>query len=184
MRFILAVKPTSHFALFEEAQRVLDHGQGHSLQQIDADDERITHRFRWVHDLPLNDAHPDLRGHFLDYAQMGPDAKTHRFTWITDLPLDAHTTYPIMRGGRCRWKIENETFNTLKNQGYHLEHNYGHGQQYLATLFGFLTILAFLVDQLQKHACPLFQQALQTHHSLRGLWDKMRAFFLGFLIDD
>ena len=34
-----------------------------------------------------------------------------------------------MRGGRARWKIENETFNTLKNQGYHFEHNYGHGKK-------------------------------------------------------
>ena len=34
-----------------------------------------------------------------------------------------------------RWKIENETFNTLKNQGYHAEHNFGHGNQYLAYNF-------------------------------------------------
>jgi hypothetical protein len=35
----------------------------------------------------------------------------------------------LMRGARARWKIENETFNTLKNQGYHFEHNFGHGDQ-------------------------------------------------------
>jgi hypothetical protein len=34
-----------------------------------------------------------------------------------------------MRGGRARWKIENETFNTLKNQGYNFEHNYGLGEK-------------------------------------------------------
>jgi hypothetical protein len=28
----------------------------------------------------------------------------------------------LVKGGRARWKIENEAFNTLKNQGYHLEH--------------------------------------------------------------
>ena len=36
---------------------------------------------------------------------------------------------------RARWKIENETFNTLKNQGYHFEHNYGHGEQHLSVVF-------------------------------------------------
>jgi hypothetical protein len=38
----------------------------------------------------------------------------------------------MTKAGRCRWKIENECFNTLKNQGYHLEHNYGHGQKNLS----------------------------------------------------
>jgi hypothetical protein len=43
-----------------------------------------------------------------------------------------------MRGGRARWKIENETFNTLKNQGYHFEHNYRHGTQNLSVVFAIL----------------------------------------------
>jgi len=183
MRFILGVKPGSHYALFEDAEQALAQGDGHTLEQVDPDDERITHRFRWVEDLALNDSHKDLRLHFLDYEQISPK-KTQHFTWITDLPLNADTLYTIMRGGRCRWKIENETFNTLKNQGYHLEHNYGHGTQYLASVFAYLTMLAFLVDQLQKHACPLFQKALEKNHSMRGLWDKMRAFFLVLTLDD
>ena len=158
-------------------------GQAGFLELLDADDARITHRFSWVENLGLNDSHPQIRVHFLDYKQIGPK-KTQHFTWITDLPLTADTVYTLMRGGRARWKIENETFNTLKNQGYHLEHNYGHGKQHLSTVFAYLTLLAFLVDQLQKHSCSLFQQALEKHHSMRGLWDKMRTFFFGFLIAD
>ena len=183
MRFILGVKPGSHYALFDDAQTAFDQGHGQHLEIIDANDERIRHRFGWVEDLALNDSHPDLRVHFLDYEQIGPKKNQH-FTWITDLPLTPDSVYPIMKGGRARWKIENETFNTLKNQGYHLEHNYGHGDQYLASVFAYLTMLAFLVDQLQKHSCALFQQALKKHHSMRGLWDKMRAFFLSFTLDD
>ena len=180
--FILGVKPTSHYALFEEAQHADQAGSSATLEIIDADDARITHRFRWVQDLALNDSNTHLRVHFLDYEQIGPK-KTQHFTWITDQPLNEDTVYTIMRGGRARWKIENETFNTLKNQGYHLEHNYGHGKQYLSSVFALLTMLAFLVDQLQKRTCPLFQQALQKQHSMRGLWDKMRAFFFSFLIE-
>ena len=70
-----------------------------------------------------------------------------------------------MRGGRARWKIENETFNTLKNQGYHLEHNYGHGEQNLSVVLALLMMLAFLVDQVQQLCCPLFQAA----------WHKMKT---------
>jgi hypothetical protein len=183
MRFILGVKPGSHYALFEDAQAAFDQAPENALERVDADDARITHRFRWAHAIGLNDSNTHLRVHVLDYEQIGPK-KTQHFTWITDLPLTADTVYTIMRGGRARWKIENETFNTLKNQGYYLEHNYGHGQQYLASVFAYLTMLAFLVDQLQKHTCPLFQQALEKHHSMRGLWDQMRAFFLSFLIAD
>jgi hypothetical protein len=58
--------------------------------------------------------------------------------------------------GRGRWKIENETFNTLKNQGYHFEHNYGHGEQHLATALAMLLMLAFLMDQIQQLCCRSF----------------------------
>ena len=46
---------------------------------------------------------------------------------------------------RARWKIENETFNVLINNGYHLEHNFGHGKQHLAMIFATLNLLAFAI---------------------------------------
>lgn len=61
----------------------------------------------------------------------------------------------MMRGGRARWRIENETFNTLKNQGYHLEHNFGLGEKYLSLIFFSVMMLSFLVDQLQDCCCAL-----------------------------
>ena len=67
-------------------------------------------------------------------------------------------------GALC-WKIENETFNTLKHQGYHLEHNFGHGEQNLSVVsLALLMMLAFLVDQTQQLCCPLF----------RAVWQKIR----------
>jgi hypothetical protein len=39
---------------------------------------------------------------------------------------------------------ENENNNVLKNHGYHLEHNFGHGHAYLAQLLVALNLLAFL----------------------------------------
>ena len=77
-----------------------------------------------------------------------------------------------------------ETFNTLKNQGYGLEHNYGHGQQHLATVFAVLTMLAFLVDQVQELGCRLFQAARARFHSRTSLWERMRALFTDFRIAD
>ncbi len=49
----------------------------------------------------------------------------------------------IVACGRARWKIENESFNVLKNHGYELEHNFGHGQNFLAMTLATLNLLAF-----------------------------------------
>src|SRR5262249_22574966 len=45
--------------------------------------------------------------------------------------------------GRGRWKIENEGFNVMKNHGYELEHNFGHGKKFLAMTLAALNLLAF-----------------------------------------
>src|SRR3989442_7902861 len=75
----------------------------------------VVHRFRFVNDLPLNAVHTDVRVHFIEYWEVG-DAKVQHFSWVTDLRVSKRNVYHLMRGGRARWKIENETFNTLKNQ--------------------------------------------------------------------
>nr|VFJ61124.1 MAG: hypothetical protein BECKFM1743A_GA0114220_102792 [Candidatus Kentron sp. FM] len=83
----------------------------------------------------------------------------------------------LMRGGRARWKIENETFNTLKNQGYHFEHNFGHGYKHLTTVLMHLMMLAFLIDQIQQLCCPMFRAALTTAQRKIYLWRKLRSRF-------
>jgi hypothetical protein len=88
-----------------------------------------------------------------------------------------------MRGGRARWKIENETFNTLKNQGYNFEHNYGHGEQHLSVVFAMLMMLAFLVDQTQQLCCALFQAVWAKLGSKRLLWERMRALFYTYRLN-
>ena len=89
----------------------------------------------------------------------------------------------IVRGGRARWRIENETFNTLKNQGYHFEHNFGHGMKNLSVVFAMLMMLAFLVDQTQQLACQLFQAVWGKLGSKRNLWEQMRALFYAYKFD-
>ncbi|MCY4264454.1 MAG: hypothetical protein OXE78_06325 [Gammaproteobacteria bacterium] len=87
-----------------------------------------------------------------------------------------------MRAGRARWKVENETFNTLKNQGYHFEHNFGHGKHFLASVFSNLMMLAFLIDQ--GLCCQLFQQAQEKAERPRYFWHKVRSMFDWWLLPD
>ena len=91
--------------------------------------------------------------------------------------------YILMRGGRCRWKIENETFNTLKNQGYHFGHNFGLGKKNLSAVFVMLMMLAFLVEQIQELCSPMYKAALEKAGSKKELWYKQRSLFLCYKLD-
>jgi hypothetical protein len=180
MHFILGVKPGDHQALFAEVDR--RERLGPVMRREVTEEQGVIHRFRFVNALPLNQSHPDLLVNFLEYWEVHEDKVLH-FSWITDFELSEVNLFAIMRGGRARWKIENETFNTLKNQGYSLEHNYGHGQHHLATTFGFLMILAFLVDPIQELCCATSQAARNARHSRTSLWHWMRSLFTGYYIE-
>ncbi len=135
----------------------------------------VPHRFRVVSQVALNESNQDIVVNVLEYWEVLADGTTQYFAWVTDLSLTRTTVFPIMRGGRARWKIENETFNTLKNQGYHFEHNSGHGEENLSVVFALLMMLAFLVDQLLQLACALFQAVWHKEGSKTQMWEHIRA---------
>lgn len=181
LRYIIGVKPGDHQALFEAVGERLIHGQCEEWNL--AAHKGIERGYRWTNAVVLNKSHPDVVVNFLEYWEI-KDGKERVWSWISDLPLNRQSVEKVMRGGRARWKVENETFNTLKTQGYGLEHNYGHGQKHLATVFAVLTMLAFLIDQVQEHSCRLFQSARAVYSARTSLWERMRALFTDFLICD
>ncbi len=83
----------------------------------------------------------------------------------------------FVKTARSRWKIENETFNVLKNQGYNLEHNYGHGKLFLSSLLATLMLLAFLIDQLTQALDTTFCKALKAAKTIRDFRQKVRVIF-------
>ncbi len=137
-----------------------------------------------VNQLPLNAANANLLVNFLGYAEYDRDGDIiKQFSWVTDLPITRGNARELVRGGRARWKIENETYNTLKNQGYHFEHNFGHGKQNLAVVFAMLMMLAFLVNQVEQLCCPLFRATWHKVGSKRALWEQFRSHFQHFRCD-
>jgi len=168
-RFILGAKPADHKNLFEFVESVWV--ERDALEEEEPDGKR--HRYRWVNQVPLNERHPDVLVNFLEYWEISPQGKTQHFTWVTDIPLTPSTVSLVMKGGRCRWRIENETFNTLKNNGYQFEHNFGHGYQHLSTVFPMLMFLAFLIDQCQQLCCAFFKAALKKMERKLYLWNEM-----------
>ena len=184
MRFILGAKPGDHPLLFENLGKANKKGTSITFAQLDRKNPDIMHSYNILNDTQLNQANPDLKVNFMLYEEHNTKTgKIQRFSWVTDLPITEENAYILMRGGRSRWKIENETFNTLKNQGYNLEHNYGLGKEHLSENFVMLMMLAFLVDQAQQLCSPLFQAALERAGSRKSLWEQQRNFFNSFELD-
>ena len=180
--YIIGVKEGDHEYLFNQVRKALVEDRTEEFEHYD--EKANCHRgYRFINNISLNRSHPDLRVNFLEYWEIDNHGKERVFTWITDIHLSKNNVYAVMRGGRARWKVENETFNTLKNQDYHLEHNYGHGKQHLATIFSYLMMLSFLIDQAQELSCSLFKKARRRFRSKTSLWNRMRVLVVAFYID-
>jgi hypothetical protein len=180
--FILTVKDSDHAHLFTHFDKVVNKPDAEHLIIEDPKHPDRYHYFHWVNGVAINASHGNILVNVLEYYQVTGDEKK-RFSWVTDIPLTKENVYRIMRAGRARWKIENETFNTLKNQGYHFEHNYGLGKKYLSMVFVKMMMLAFLIDQTQQLCCTLFQAVLKKMGSKKALWEDMRSLFRWFNLE-
>ena len=175
LHYILGVKEGDHASLCQPVQAAEHAGRVTSYARHDRA-AGLVHRCRLLHNGPLHASHGEGRVNCIESWERGQDTVQH-CSWITDLRVTKRHVLHLMRGGRARWKIENETFNTLKNQGYHFEHNYGHGEQHLSVVFAMLLMLAFLVDQAQQ-LCGAWCQAVWLKlGSKRLLWERMRVWF-------
>ena len=133
------------------------------------------HRFEWDHGLPLNDANFDLKVNMLRYEEIDAKGGMQRFPWVTDLPARTghgdvrHAVRPPQVGHR-----ERDVPDTEARDPYRFEHSFGHGQSHLADVFATLAMLAFLIDQVQQHCCPLFGRARRHQGRNLYLWNRLR----------
>lgn len=178
MKFIIGAKRGDHEHLFQQ----LDNSQEVQYYEMH-DDKGSLHQFHFLNGLELNKSNPDLKVNLIEYMETLPNGKEIKFSWVTNFTITRENVYKLMRGGRARWKIENETFNTLKTLGYNFEHNFGHGKKYLASVFSLLMVLAFLIDQIQALLCDCFKIARQAQRTFRTLWEMMRAFFSHIILE-
>lgn len=172
MKYLLGAKPGDHQSLFE----ALETSEETQYYEI-LDNKGFLHQFSFLNDVALNKSNPDVRINVLEYMQTDPKGKETIFSWVTNIRITQTNVFALMKGGRARWKIENETFNTLKNLGYNFEHNYGHGKKFLSTILCLLMLLAFLIDQIQGMTCSLFQAVKKRAGSFQTLWEDTRVLF-------
>jgi hypothetical protein len=172
LKYLLVAKPGDHQFLFDAIEESMDE----QYYEV-TDDKGFLHQFRFVNRVALNKSNSDVYVNFVEYMQTDPKGKELRFSWVTNIYITSENVFALMRGGRARWKIENETFNTLKNLEYNFEHNYGHGKKYLSTNLCLLMMIAFLIDQVQAIACRLFQVIRKRLGAFRVLCETIRVLF-------
>lgn len=157
--FLFTCKDTSHKILAEFRKGLMP---SRHIEVKGTGKQWREYRYSWIEDLPIRDGKDALAVNWLNVEIVNKSGKvTYHSSFITSLLPTRDNISLLIASARARWKIENETFNVLKNNGYHLEHNFGHGQQFLSSVFVTLNLLAFTMH----NACDVME----------SLWKQARA---------
>ena len=144
VRYLINVKPGNHKWLFSWVN-------ASQCAEFTLKDKHNEYEFNFINQVPLNESNEAFKINFLECRQVNAKKEEKLFTSITNFHIIQKNTYQLTRTARTRLRIENETFNTPKNnQGYNFEHNYGHGKKHLSNVVVYLMMPAFLRDQLQQ----------------------------------
>ena len=175
MSFILVAKPSDHKVLNEWFTELSQMGETLRLNHKDLKGRE--HLYEWINEIPLNGRQDAHNVNYFQYSLIVKGKVTYHNSWVTDITITEHNIVDLVKGGRARWKVENEGFNTLKNQGYHIEHNFGHGKKNLSMMFFLLNLLAFFTHQILELTDVLYQKCRATFSSRREYWNQLRCTF-------
>ena len=171
--FILTCKPSSH-------QTVTEYLLGARLEEhretVCKRGKRTTTIYRWLSGVPLRGTADAIPVNWFSIETRDAKGKrTYYNSFVTDLPVTADTVADLAACGRSRWKVENEKFNVLKNNGYNLEHNFGHGKQTLAGVFLTLNLLAFAFHTAARLAMLAWREAVAACGATYRFFENLRT---------
>jgi hypothetical protein len=177
LEFILVCKPDSHKTLYEWVDDLERNGVVKTVVRKRWTGKRNEiDTYRYVGTVPLRDTDDALLVNWCEITTRTEEGKIlYRNAFATSLAIDDVNVAAVVASGRARWKIENENNNTLKTKGYHFEHNFGHGQQFLSSLMATLILLAYLLHTLLDLMDDKFCLLRQKLPSRRRLFDDMKA---------
>lgn len=181
MHGIFVAKEDDHKPLFEWVSEQKKLGEVIRYEVVDEKNRR--HRYEWINQVPLNGRQDSCLVNFFRYQIIVDGEPTYKSAWVTSLEVTKQNIETMVRAGRARWKIENECFNTLKNQGYSLEHNFGHGKKNLSFNFFLFNLLAFFIHQILELSDGLFQKCRHRYATKKYLWETLRALFGLFVFE-
>jgi hypothetical protein len=183
LHFILVCKPDSHVALYAMVDFLATSGVLGAYQKRRWNGQYgEIYTYRYANTLPLRGDQDAIDVNWCELTITREDTgeQLYKNAWITDFTVAETTVEAIVRDGRARWKVENENNNVLKTKGYHLEHNFGHGSQHLASMLLSLNLLAFLfhtVLDLVDENYRMIRQALRTRRKFFQHIDTLLCYF-------
>jgi hypothetical protein len=171
--FILTCKPSSH-------QTIAEYLCGAELEEhrqtVVARGKRTTTIYRWLSAVPLRATDDALTVNWFSIEMQNAKGKrTYYNSFVTDLPVTSGNVAELAACGRARWKIENETFNVLKTNGYNLEHNFGHGKETLASILVTLNLLAFALHTAARLAVLAWREAVIARGAAYRFFEHLRT---------
>jgi hypothetical protein len=176
--FIMTCKPDSHVTLYEEVTALAAMGAVGQIEDrtwTGKGHERRT--YRWVSQVPLRADAQALTVNWCDVTIVSETTGEvlYHNAFATSHVLNEQTVRDVVAAGRSRWKIENEGNNVLKNQGYCMEHNYGHGSQNLSMILLSFLLLAFLCHTVLQLADATYQRIRAALVTRKEFFDDIRA---------
>lgn len=174
--FILVCKPDSHKTVYEWIKGITSEK---TEDRFDGKTHQI-YTYQYAEGIPLRDGKNPLLVNFVEVIVKDKKSgkQLYHNAFVTNHPLTDETLPLIVDCGRARWKIENENNNTLKTQGYHLEHNFGHGKQYLASLLATMNILAFLFHTMLEFMNKKYQLLRKVFGARKRLFESIRVLLI------
>ena len=141
-------------------------------------DKLTTLKYHWLKGLTY-------REHKINYVEANEtvrhintkEEKKQRFVHITDLDINGDMCDGISFTGRLRQKIENEGFNTQKNQGYALQHKFSRVSFTALKNYYQCLQIAHIINQLVEASQVIKSLANETKESsIKYLWERLKSF--------
>lgn len=178
--FIVTFKDGNLSSVWEEVN-LLPKTATNTTEKTEADKTTVTQLvYRWENDI-------EYKGHKLNFIEcketvtniLTRETKEHRFAYLSSVAINRSNADKTVKNGRMRWKIENEGFNTQKNNGYNMQHKYSR-KSFLALKNYYQTLqIAHMINQL-----AVLSQDVQDIFSHDGkltvtfLWKRMLCFLI------
>jgi len=183
LHFLFTCKPNSHKWLHDS----IDDGcLERKTVRTWTGRQHLEHRYRWYNGVELREEQPTLAVNYLSLEIWNEEKGkvTYRNSWVTDLAIDDTNVVEMAVCARARWKIENEHHNVLKHHGYHLEHNFGHGQEHACEIYAVLNLLVFQMHGVMLLLDEGYQKARKSIRRRDEFFAGMRAFFNRYLFEN
>ena len=177
-RYIGMLKKGTLPSVWKDVNDFYTIGDDELIENVNENGKELERHYAWLHDI-------DYRGHKLNWffcrethnKAKNDEEVTSFFVWVTDLEVSRKNIREFVAGGRLRWKIENEGFNTQKNLGYKLQHKYSRNN-YLAMKNYYQSLqIAHLINQLVELSTKC-KKLMPGKITIKHLWKCLLAFMI------